>query len=84
MKTFILALMLTLTAVSGVVAAAQPAAANTPTRTPERVDPPKRAQVLYCGTNVGSGHKQAAATYNPSKIIRPGPPGGGITLPGRR
>ena len=39
MKTFILASLLALTAASGVVAVAQPAAANTPVRTPERVDP---------------------------------------------
>ena len=49
MKTLILTAMLALTAVSGVVVTSQSAAANTPTRTPERVEPIHPAKI-YTGS----------------------------------
>ena len=52
MKTFILAAVLAFTAVSGAAITVQPAAANTPVRTPERVDRPMPRPSLASNPNL--------------------------------
>ena len=64
MKTFILASLLALTAMSGVVAASQSAAANTPKAPPVHVSGHAIANPPYCACVGGPGKRPAAPGSN--------------------